>query len=172
MKIRFLALALVIAVLGSTLVAPLTAGAQSTSPFSGIPVSVSNTLGSFVGTATINRFAVQGGQLVAIGTITGTVTTFATGATQTLTQNFVAPVTNLNGSCQILDLDVGAIHLDLLGLVVDLAPIHLDITAQPGAGNLLGNLLCSIASLLDQSPTAALQRSLAQLLNQVLNILR
>jgi hypothetical protein len=34
--------------------------------------------------------------------------------------------------CKILDLDIGRIHLDLLGLVVDLAPIHLDITAVEG----------------------------------------
>jgi hypothetical protein len=36
-----------------------------------------------------------------------------------------------------------------LGLVVDLAPVHLDITAVSGAGNLLGNLLCAVVGLLD-----------------------
>jgi hypothetical protein len=50
----------------------------------------------------------------------------------------------------ILDLDVGAIHLDVLGLNVDTSPICLDITAQPGSGNLLGNLLSDVAHLLDQ----------------------
>jgi len=68
-------------------------------------------------------------------------------------------------SCSILQLDIGAIHLDLLGLVVDLAPIHLDVTAVPGAGNLLGNLLCAVAGLLD--PNSAL----ATFLNQLLAIL-
>jgi hypothetical protein len=52
-------------------------------------------------------------------------------------------------ACQILELDIGAIHLDLLGLVVDLSPISLDVTAVPGAGNLLGNLLCALVGLLD-----------------------
>ena len=42
----------------------------------------------------------------------------------------------------------------------------LDITAVPGAGNLLGNLLCSVANLLN-NPGA-----LAQLLNQILAILQ
>jgi hypothetical protein len=32
---------------------------------------------------------------------------------------------------------------------VNLSEIVLDITAQAGAGNLLGNLLCSVAGLLD-----------------------
>jgi hypothetical protein len=58
-------------------------------------------------------------------------------------------------SCKILDLDIGRIHLDLLGLVVDLAPIHLDVTAVPGAGNLLGNLLCAVAGLFDPNNALA-----------------
>jgi hypothetical protein len=51
-------------------------------------------------------------------------------------------------ACQILNLDIGRITLNLLGLVIDLAPISLDITAIPGGG-LLGDLLCSLASLLN-----------------------
>jgi hypothetical protein len=67
--------------------------------------------------------------------------------------------------CQILDLDIGRIHLDLLGLVVDLAPIHLGITAVAGPGNLLGNLLCAVAGLLD--PNTALADFLNALLEQL-----
>jgi hypothetical protein len=63
------------------------------------------------------------------------------------------------------DLDLGALHLDLLGLVVDLAPVHLKITAVPGAGNLLGNLLCAITGLLDGGAPLSL---ISQLLNQLL----
>jgi hypothetical protein len=55
-------------------------------------------------------------------------------------------------SCQILDLVLGPLDLNLLGLVVHLDTVHLNITAQPGPGNLLGNLLCAIAGLLDQTP--------------------
>ena len=51
--------------------------------------------------------------------------------------------------CQILFLDLGPIFLDVLGLQVDLSQIVLDITAVPGPGNLLGNLLCAVAGLLD-----------------------
>lgn len=71
-------------------------------------------------------------------------------------------VTTQQGACQILDLDIGRIHLDLLGLVIDIAPIHIDITAVEGPGNLLGNLLCALVGILD--PNTALANFLNQLL--------
>jgi hypothetical protein len=54
------------------------------------------------------------------------------------------------------------------GTEIDLDEVHLDITAVPGAGNLLGNLLCAVAGLLDnggplQGITALLDRLLAGL---------
>ena len=54
-------------------------------------------------------------------------------------------------SCQILDLSIGTINLNLLGLIVQLDPVHLNITAQQGSGNLVGNLLCTVAHLLDNN---------------------
>jgi hypothetical protein len=54
------------------------------------------------------------------------------------------------GDCPILHLALGPIHLDLLGLVVDTSPICLAVDADAGPGNLLGNLLCAVAGLLDQ----------------------
>src|SRR5437764_639573 len=100
------------------------------------------------GTLTITRLQQQGNQLVADGTLTGTV------QGQPVTQQFkntplalTAPAT---GACNVLNLDLGPLNLDLLGLVVDLSPVSLDITAVPGPGKLLGNLLCAVAGLLDQ----------------------
>ena len=49
------------------------------------------------------------------------------------------------GSCQILDLVLGPLDLDLLGLEVHLDQVHLNISASPGRGNLRGNLLCAVA---------------------------
>ena len=49
------------------------------------------------------------------------------------------------GPCQVLDLVLGPLHLDLLGLIVDLNQIHLQITADP-AGGILGSLLCSLTN--------------------------
>ena len=51
--------------------------------------------------------------------------------------------------CPILDLEIGAINLDLLGLDIQTSDICLRIHAEPGEGNLLGNLLCSLSGLLD-----------------------
>lgn len=47
--------------------------------------------------------------------------------------------------CPILDLILGPLHLDLLGLIVDLNQVHLTITADPNGG-ILGSLFCSLAS--------------------------
>jgi len=69
-------------------------------------------------------------------------------------KNFQIPLTltntTPNATTPILDLHVGAIHLDLLGLKVDTSDICLKITAQSGSGNLLGNALSTVAHLLDQ----------------------
>ena len=71
------------------------------------------------------------------------------------------------GSCPVLHLDLGPLDLNLLGLKVHLNEVVLDITAQSGPGNLLGNLLCAIAHLLDGGSTAGL----AGLLNNLLTVL-
>jgi hypothetical protein len=47
--------------------------------------------------------------------------------------------------CPILDLILGPLHVDLLGLIVDLNQVHLTITADPNGG-ILGSLFCSLAS--------------------------
>jgi hypothetical protein len=72
-----------------------------------------------------------------------------------------------NGTCTILDLTLGPLHLDLLGLVIDLNQIHLTITGQTGPGNLLGNLLCGLANGLNGSNAGGL----ATLLNRLLGLL-
>ena len=126
--------------------------------------------------ATITSFKVVDGVLTAVGTITGTVaTTDATGGTvltDVTNAAFTAPATIVQqaGGCRVLDLVLGPLHLDLLGLVVDLNQVNLDITAVPGPGNLLGNLLCAVAHLLDGGNTTALQNVL-NVLNRILGSL-
>ena len=45
--------------------------------------------------------------------------------------------------CQVLDLVLGPLNLNLLGLVVDLNQVHLSVTATPGGG-VLGDLFCKL----------------------------
>lgn len=72
-------------------------------------------------------------------------------------------------TCQVLKLVLGPLHLDLLGLVVDLNQVHLVITAVPGPGNLLGNLLCAVAGLLDNTGNPL--GGITALLNNILRAL-
>jgi hypothetical protein len=81
------------------------------------------------------------------------------------------PVAVAQASCQILDLVLGPLDLDLLGLTVHLDTVHLNITAVPGAGNLLGNLLCAIAGLLDPGGNITDLIQFLNLLNQLLGLL-
>jgi hypothetical protein len=129
-------------------------------PVTGAPLVIQNVVGRldgggvFQGTLTITSFARDAaGNLLASGTLTGVARQGAT-VTQ-IAQTFAnVPVSLLQQgrTCQILHLDLGPLHLDLLGLNVDLSRVVLDITAVAGPGNLLGNLLCALAGLLDQSP--------------------
>jgi hypothetical protein len=76
---------------------------------------------------------------------------------------------SIAATCRILDLVLGPLDLDLLGLQVHLNRVVLNIVAESGPGNLLGNLLCAIAGLLDGSP--ALQDvldAIVDLLNGIL----
>jgi len=74
-------------------------------------------------------------------------------------------------SCDILNLVLGPLDLNLLGLEIHLDTVELDIIAVPGAGNLLGNLLCAVAGLLDGGGLGGLLGQLSTLLNQILGIL-
>jgi hypothetical protein len=72
-------------------------------------------------------------------------------------------------ACRILNLTLGPLNLNLLGLVVQLNQVHLTITAVPGAGNLLGNLLCAVAGLLNGGGALnGILSQIAALLNSIL----
>ena len=74
-------------------------------------------------------------------------------------------------ACDILNLVLGPLDLDLLGLQVHLNRVVLNIVAVAGAGNLLGNLLCAVAGLLDDGPLAGILGQLTNLLNRILDAL-
>jgi len=138
-------------------------------------------VGAVAGNLAISRFEIQDGRLMAVGALTATVTDATGNVIRTIVTQVAMPVNNAGGgaaqaaigaaaigSCDILNLVLGPLHLDLLGLVIDLNQVVLNITGQTGAGNLLGNLLCSITGLLD---AGSLGQQLVNLLNQLIGVL-
>jgi hypothetical protein len=129
----------------------------------------------FNGTFDLRRFRHSKGTLYAVGRLTGVL------GTQLVDQRVSLPITGASnpapegpaglrqpvptpGACDILTLALGPLDLDLLGLRVALDEVNLLIEAIPGAGNLLGNLLCGVAGLLD----GGLGSGLGGLLNNLL----
>jgi len=173
LKLAFItALAAVAAIAAGLTIAPAASAAGSPTNLDAVPVegAVSSIGGTFEGMADINRVAMQNGRLMAVGTLTGDIVNSAGDTVGSVTDKPVSlPVVAEDGSCQILDLSIGTVRLDLLGLIVQLDPVHLNITAQQGAGNLLGNLLCSVAHLLDGNASAfGFLSPIVNLLNQII----
>lgn len=73
-------------------------------------------------------------------------------------------------TCDVLNLVLGPLDLNLLGLEIHLDQVVLDIVANP-AGGLLGDLLCAVANLLDGGPLGDLLGQLTDLLEQILGVL-
>ncbi len=127
-------------------------------------------------------FSKQNGHLRARGLVSGVVRT-TTGATKTFTVLRTFRVKSMNGlapgaarsadsakaTCRILHLVLAPLNLNLLGLRVHLDRVLLNIVAVSGAGQLLGNLLCAVAGLLDSGGTLSqLLSRLGQILDQLL----
>ena len=147
--------------------APLSAAPPSNGSLTTGIVQTLPGVGTFVGSLTTTGVQFANGVLSAVGTLTGTFTPL-TGAAQTITQAVSIPLTSVTGTCTILTLHTGAVSLNLLGLNVALAPIDLVVTADAAPGNLLGNLLCAVAHLLDAGgPLSALQGLLTQILGAI-----
>lgn len=191
--------ALTIAVIGALFLAPLSSMAAPATTGSKMMknVNASGTLedgGTFDGTMTITNLSYDEAKgLVMSGTVKGKATT-AEGKTENVKESFENVPASLNeagaatqsasavsiqqaetmavtqAACDLLNLDLGPIFLDLLGLQLDLSEINLDLTAVPGAGNLLGNLLCGVAGLLDGNGfLSGLLDQLSGLLNSLLD---
>ncbi len=147
--------------------APSAAPAAST-PSATASSTINQTIagvGTFVGSFSPTGFTNQNGQLGVTGLVTGTLTTL-TGQQVPVSQTVTTTVQNATtaNSCDILNLVLGPLHLNVLGLNVDLNQVVLNITGQTGAGNLLGNLLCGIAGLLDGNGLSGLTNLLNRLL--------
>ena len=163
------ALAAVAAIVTGMTIAPDASAADYTADFTAIPVTgtIPSIDGVFDGTVDIQKLALQNGDVVADGTLTGTLADSAGDAIETVADTPIALPVDESKSCQILDLSLGALDLNVLGLVVHLDAIHLDVTGETGDGDLLGSLLCMVANLLNGSSSSLLQ-PLVNELNQIL----
>ncbi len=136
------------------------------------------------GKFTPQSFAVEDGAMTVTGTLSGVIPRegrFSKQITTTVESANGMSLTDGDASamrlaaaqgCDVLNLVLGPLDLNLLGLNVSLNEVVLDIVAVPGAGNLLGNLLCAVAGLLDPaSPLEGLLTQLTGLLQQILGAL-
>lgn len=160
--------------------APVTS-ASGAAPVAGFTLPINATAagqGTFSGLLRMTRFVADGNNLVAIGLLTGTLVDDI-GRQSAIIKNVSIPVvippptTTAAGAktaaaCDVLNLVLGPLDLNLLGLVVHLDRVVLDVTAVTGAGALLGNLLCAVTGLLDGAGALA---DLASILNQLIGLL-
>ncbi len=174
---------------GGESAAPRAAKAKTPSALS---AQLSGTLqdgtGKVGGLFNVTKLAKRNGKMVAVGTFTGTVTD-AAGKVKAGSKKIAIPLATAEGSgaqrlapdaaaaaaplsCQVLDLVLGPLDLNLLGLKVHLDTVKLNITAEGGPGNLLGNLLCAVAGLLNGATGLnGILANLTTLLNQLLAVL-
>ena len=137
-------------------------GGELAAPVTGhITRTATGEIQQFAGTLTISQFINNSGQVVAIGKVVGNVLNLAGQIVGSLTQAVQGIVTP-QATCTVLTLTLGSLHLELLGIVIDLNQVVLTITADP-TGGLLGQILCALAgaSLIDQ---------VVALLNQLLGL--
>ena len=134
------------------------------------------------GTFTPLKFMKKNGHVKARGLFNGVIHR-GDGTTKTFTVMRNVRVKSINGTkatntkqaaraaqqatCDILHLVLGPLDLDLLGLQVHLDKVVLNVVAESGPGNLLGNLLCAVAGLLDGGLSGQLGQ-LVDLLNTIL----
>jgi hypothetical protein len=146
---------------------------------------------ALAGTFVIQRFVKNGDGVDAVGTLTASFADPATSTVRTIVTQASLPVDRqasggpataaaeadapvhgpavaAQAACDVLHLVLGPLDLNLLGLRIQLNQVVLDVTAVPGAGNLLGNLLCAIVGILD--PPGPLGQLVA-LLNNLLALL-
>jgi hypothetical protein len=130
----------------------------------------------FTGTYTVRRFVVRDGGAWAVGRLSGTVGkrkvtrrgVSMPAAIQVVGQSkSQPPPIPTPGACPVLNLVLGPIDLNLLGLRVATNEIRALIEAIPGPGNLLGNLLCAVTNLLNPAANTPLS-DLVRVLNALL----
>ena len=148
---------------------------QGKDPSGSLQLPVTSAAGTFSGTFSINRFEVRNDAVVAVGVVRGVIA----GTGSVVVGEVAAPVrvgsasapaaasnaavAQQQATCQVLHLDIGAVNLNVQGIIVATQPISIDISGDSAAP--LGNLVCTIESTLNNVV------GLVNLLNQLLGVL-
>jgi hypothetical protein len=149
-----------------------------------LDVPIAGTLaggGTFAGTLSLKEFVAREGQVFALGTVRGTATSALGAPLGTALVGTVAlPVTVGAGLaaretaaavvtqqqvCQVLNLEIGSISFDLLGVQVTTLPVGINLTADGSGANVLGHLICTILETVNNV------LGLVDLLNALLGLL-
>ena len=160
-----------------------TAAPHKDPPALQVPIVGSASSGAaFAGTLSILRFEARANQVVAIGIVRGTVAAGtalvgevalpvqvtaasqaapASSSSALLAQPQVAP--QQTATCTALNLNLGAVNLNVLGLLVTTQPIAIDLSGDSSAP--VGNLVCTALDLLNNVV------GLVGILNQILGAL-
>lgn len=147
-------------------------------PVTGVLADGNGSCATFNGFFSIEKFIVRRGAIRAVGTLVGTITDASGADLGDIDKRISIPVTSIysgnhkpRANCPVLHLTLGPVDLNLLGLKVHLDQIILNIDAESGPGNLLGNLLCQIAGILDRpnNPLGLVTRVLNQILGRLLD---
>lgn len=162
------------ALLLSSTAAVAAPAAPAAAPVTALPVTGTFTdatggVGQFVGTLNLTGFTNEGDAVSAVGDLTGTLTDSSGAEVGTVAEPLALPVDQAASliTCDVLNLVLGPLDLNLLGLNVHLNQVVLDITAD-AFGGLLGSLLCSLAGAFNIPGLGGL---LTDLLNQLLALL-
>jgi hypothetical protein len=151
-----------------------TASAQTQELAKRVPITGKATNGKKLrGTFTIDRFVRRHNAVYAVGKLKGRF------MHRTVKRHVRIPVSLPSAqsaqipptpnACQILNLTLQPIDLNVLGLRVRTSRIDLRVEGVPGAGQLVGNLLCGVLGLLDPNALASTPLGqLAQILNSLL----
>lgn len=148
---------------------------QVTSPVKGTFLDSRGKTGHFKGHFEYKKFINENNEIFVQGKLTGVMRDSKGNVIGNVSKYLVLPVDlnksfeGINATCDILNLVLGPLDLNLLGLRVQLDTVRLDITAESGPGNLLGNLLCAVAGLLDFPNLTGV---LTNILNAILGALR
>lgn len=159
-----------------------TAAAQATATSLTDPIAMTGVAKNgkkFTGTYKVKRFVASGNKVLAVGTLKGKIKNREVRRTgvkipvsgTTIGETGLGATASQAQRCQVLELTLGPLDLNLLGLIVHLDEVHLEIEADP-SGGILGQLLCGLAGGLPPTPTPPGVGQIVAILNAILALLQ